>query len=159
MSKDKELIDGMTLEKFQEIVKTQKMENCECKKNDAMNENPAPERKLVDAEIEAATLKLVKAKAASEHWAEEISGVYIASEKWGEAELWMNSTEWNSAERMNVVIVMKNGTTCSYQRAVIANNNWKLGENGSTLDDGISLAGVVVENVPMKCDTANKLLE
>jgi hypothetical protein len=159
MSTDKELIDGMTLEKFQEIVKAQKISNCQCVKGDKMDKNPAPERKLIDAEIEAATLKLIKAKAEAEHWAEEISGVYIASEKWGEAELWTNATEWNSAERMNVVIVMKNGSTCSYQRAVIANKNWKLGENGSSLDDGISLAGIIPENNPMSCTSAEKLLE
>lgn len=160
MSKDKEFIDNMTLEKFKELFLKKREEACICFRDWRSGVEPIPQRKMRDAEVEAEALKLIKATAQKQHWEEEILGVYIASEKWTKANLWVSSNgEYNSAERMNMVVLMKKDNTCSYQRFVIANDNWKIDENGSHQSDGITMAGTIPENKYVKCSKVEELLK
>lgn len=162
MSKDKAMIDGMTLEKFQEIVKAQKIQDCECYKDYKMDKNPPPTRGMVSASVEEAGLEKVKARANREGWTEEILGVYVSSAEWTKEGLWVSSTgDWSRSDRVNAVIVMKDGNTCSYQRMVLATNETEFGKGGEGYYDkeGINIIGVVPENRPMSCSKAEEMIK
>lgn len=166
MSKDKEFIDNMTLEKFKELYMKKRGEACMCYRDWRSGADPVPARKMRDSSLEEAALQKVKARAAREGWKEEILGVYIASEAWTKKGLWVTSTgEWTRSDRVNAVIVMKHENTCSYQRMVLAANETVLynenEEGGGNMYDreGINIVGVVPENNYLNCAKAEELLK
>lgn len=165
MSKDKELIEGMTDDKYKEILKAQTLEGCNCSRNAKAGKYPPPARKMKDAATEKAILEVLMQRVKREGWTEEILGVYSASEGWGNNEIWVSSNKNNAhvAKHMNIVILMKKGGNCHYQRMTVAKDKLDAIENGEFVDGkevkGITIVGVVPENKPLSCEKAAELLK
>lgn len=165
MSKDKAFIDNMTEEKYMEYGKRIQTESCGCMQEAEAGVKPMPAREMRDPEVEKTALKLIKERAAQQGWQEEITGVYIASKDWSGDNLWQDSegdVEW--AKRINVVITMRLGDKCKWQRAVIAkdayvHNRDVNGDVTMGTIDGLSISGIVVENNPAKCETIEERLK
>ncbi|GEM_PF-4513553 len=163
MSKDKAFIDELTEEKYAEYMLKLRSSSCSCLQDVKAGQKPLPVRKMRDAGVEKEAMRVVKERATREGWKEEILGVYIASEKWSKSNLWISTGgDWDVAERLNVVIVMSTSGKCKWQRAVIANNEfraYKSDGSGSEDVEGVSLVGVVPENNPAKCEAVEKILK
>ena len=165
MSQDKAFIESMTEEKYQEYILAKRSESCSCLQEVKAGAKPLPARKMRDTDVEAEALKVIKKRAAQQGWADEITGIYIASKDWSGLDTWVSSTgDRETAKRVNVVILMQVEGKCKWQRAVVAkdaagayqNTN---GDLETKVKWGLSLVGIVPENNPAKCETVEAIMK